>query len=149
MTSSQAGAALNAHQAWYAARGNGTDAAAPSSHAIKVVGGTDSGAAPDWMASGGYSKPAGSVSTPGASTGATSAQKPPQAAPSGHTNDGRFMIPANRVYAIGIGGGQHGTGYHGQGWNGVSLKSSGTAALTGANRHKHSAVAQARKVHFA
>lgn len=149
MTRSQAGAALTAHQNWYTARGNGTDAAAPSSHALKVGGGTDSGASADWMASGGYSKPDGGVSSGSATTAAENSQKPPQAAPSGHTNDGRFMIPANRVYAIGIGGGQHGTGYHGQGWNGVSLRKSGTAALTGTNRHKHAAAATARKVHFA
>jgi hypothetical protein len=133
MSRGQARSALDAHQGWYESRSGGTPT-------VSASGSGTVGAPADWM-------PQTSSSPAPVAAGSTSSQ-PAVRSPGGHSNDGRFMIPENRIHAIGIGGGFGGTGYHGQNWQGVSVKSTGVSALTGQSAARRAEEAPMRAVHF-
>lgn len=136
MSRGQANAALEAHQKWYEGRGSRNDAAPPS-------GGVPAPLASDVVAPPPIFSP-GSLA-PGAS--GSSGMATSNRAPSSFS-DRQYMIPENRLHSIGLGGGFANTGYHGQNWQGVSLRSTGTAAITGQSATRRAEMATARAVHF-
>lgn len=178
MTRSQAGAALDNHQNWYMARGTGTDAAPPSSHAGRSGAPQGVGAPSDWMQPSGGSASSPVVYPPagpkfglgGNLSSANPAERPlmrsaagatvrrtfsPKSGGAGHQvalnsfqNDGRFQIGNEQLAYVGQGGGEGGTGYRRPGWQSPSVRGTAIPALSGQSYWQRREVAQMKQVHM-